>query len=149
MRASQSAVIRKATSALLVVTLVAGALIIDAVYARIYFYSNWIRLENAAEAATTAGSRFLPGNPAKALRTAERYASLNGVLPSEIASATVAPDDSTITIRLVRPIPFFLSGAGLGQATAPVVAIDQAHAPAPHAATPPPPADSRAHSFDL
>ncbi len=124
-------------------TLVAGALIMDAVFARIYFYSNWIRLENAAEAATTAGSLYLPGDPAMALKTAERYASLNGVRPNEIVSATVTPDDSTITIRLQRSMPFFLSGVGLGQATVPVVATDAAHAP--H--IPPPPAHS--HSFEI
>lgn len=146
LRASQSPVIRKATSALLVVTLIAGTLIIDAIFARLYFYSNWIRLENAAVAATTAGSLYLPSDPAMALKTAERYASLNGVRPSEIVSAVVAPDDSTITIRLKRSMPFFLSGVGLGQATAPVVATDEAratHVP------PSPPTHSRAHSFDI
>lgn len=131
---------------MLVVTLVVSAFIIDAVISRIYFYSNWIHLENAAEAATTAGSLYLPGDPAKALRTAERYASLNGIRPDEIASTVITPDDSTISIRLERPMPFFLSGIGLGQPTAPVIATDEAHAPR---VTPPLRGDSRSHSFDL
>jgi hypothetical protein len=80
-----------------------------------------------------------------ALKTAERYASLNGVQPSEIVSATVAADDSTITIRLERSMPFFLSSVGLGQPTTPVVATDEAHAPQGAS----PPTDVRSRSFDL
>ncbi len=109
--------------------MVAGAVIIDGVFARIYFYSNWIRLENAADAAATAGSLYLPANPAMALKTAHEYAALNGVRPDEIVSATIAPDDSAITIRLRRTMPFYLSGAGIGQSTGPVTATDEAHAP--------------------
>jgi hypothetical protein len=129
LRASESPVIRKATSALLALTVVAGAVIIDGVFARLYFYSNWIRLENAAAAAATAGSAYLPTNPAMALKTAHEYASLNGVRPNEIVSATIAPDASAITIRLKRPMPFYLSGAGIGQSSGPVTAINEAHAP--------------------
>ena len=137
MRASESPVIRKATSALLAITVVAGAVIIDGVAARYYFYSNWIRLENAADAAATAGSLYLPANPAMALKTAHKYASLNGVRPEEIVSTTITPDDSTITIRLKRAMPFYLSGAGLGQTTSAVTATEEAHAPRT------PPSDSR------
>jgi len=129
LRASESPVIRKATSALLALSLVAGVIIVDAVCARYYFYSNWIRLENAADAAATAGSLFLPTNPAMALKTAHEYASLNGVRPNEIVSTTIAPDGSAITIRLRRAVPFYLSGAGIGQSTGPVTATDEAHAP--------------------
>jgi hypothetical protein len=129
LRASESPVIRKATSALLALTIVASAVIIDGIAARYYFYSNWIRLENAAEAAAAAGSLYLPANPAMALKTAHQYAALNGVRPEEIVSATVAPDDSTIAIRLQRTMPFYLSGAGVGQSSAPVTAYEEAHAP--------------------
>lgn len=132
MRASESPVIRKATSVLLALTLLSGAVIIDGVLARFYFYSNWIRLENAAAAAATAGSLFLPANPAMALKTAHQYALLNGVRPEEIVSATVASDDSAITVRLRRGIPFYLSGAGIGQSSGPVTATDEAHAPRTH-----------------
>jgi hypothetical protein len=130
LRASESPVIRKATSALLALTLVAGAVIIDSVFAQFYFYSNWIRLENAADAAANAGAVFLPANPAMALKTAHEYASLNGVRPSEIVSATIAPDDSAITIRLKRAMPFYLlCGGGISHPSGPVTATDQAHAP--------------------
>lgn len=129
MRASESPVIRKATSALLALTLLGGGVIIDGVAARYYFYSNWIRLDNAAEAAATAGSAFLPANPAMALKIAHQYASLNGVRPEEIVSATITSDDSAITVRLRRALPFYLSGAGVGQSSGPVTASEEAHAP--------------------
>jgi hypothetical protein len=114
---------------LLALTVVAASIIIDGIAARYYFYSNWIRLENAAEAAATAGSLYLPKNPAMALKTAHEYASLNGVHPEEIVSTTIAPDDSAITIRLRRSMPFYLSGAGVGQSSGPVTASEVAHAP--------------------
>jgi hypothetical protein len=114
---------------LLALTVVAGAFIIDGVFARLYFYSNWIRLENAAVAAANAGSAYLPTNPAMALKTAHEYASLNGVRPNEIVSATITPDDSAITIRLKRAMPFYLNGVGIGQSTGPITATDEAHAP--------------------
>jgi hypothetical protein len=129
LRASRSPIIRKATPVLLALTIVVGAVIIDGVFARIYFYSNWIKLENAAAAAAEAGALYLPANPAMALKTANQYASLNGVRPDEIVCATIAPDDYTITIRLRRTMPFYMIGAGIGQPTGPVTATDEAHAP--------------------
>jgi hypothetical protein len=128
LRASESPLIRKATSALLALTVVAGAVIIDGVFARFYFYSNWIRLKNAADSAATAGALYLPANPAKALKTAHEYASLNGVRPNEIVSATIALDASTITIQLKRAMPFYLSGAWIGEPNGPVTATDEVHA---------------------
>jgi len=114
---------------LLTVTLLAGAVIIDGVIERIYFYSNWIRLENAADAAAMAGSSYLPANPAMALKAAHEYAVLNGVRPGEIVSAKVSPDDSAITIQLSRRIPFYLSGVAVGQLTNSVTAVGEANAP--------------------
>lgn len=129
MRASESPLIRKAAAALLTVTLLAGAVIIDGVIERIYFYSNWIRLENAADAAAMAGSSYLPANPAMALKAVREYAVLNGVRPGEIVSTKVSPDDSAITIRLSRKIPFYLSGLAVGQLTNSVTAVGEANAP--------------------
>jgi hypothetical protein len=111
------------------VTMAAGMIIIDGVFARIYFYANRIRLENAAGAAVIAGAMYLPGNPQMALKTARHYASLNGMRPEEIVAATIAPDNSSITITLKRAIPFYLSGAGVVQPTRPVIATEMAHAP--------------------
>lgn len=150
-RASESPVIRRATVALLVITLVAGTIIIDGVFARIYFYANRVRLENAASAAVIAGSMYLPGNPTMALKTARHYASLNGMRPEEIVAATLAPDNSSISITLKRAIPFYLSGAGVGQPTRPVIATEVAHAPPAvrGEARPPGLPVPRSHSYDL
>jgi hypothetical protein len=128
---------------LLALTVVAGAVIIDGVFAQFYFYSNWIRLENAADAAATAGAVYLPANPAMALKTAHEYASLNGMRPNEIVSATVAPDDSAITVRLTRAMPFYFCGGGFSHPRGPVTATatDEVHAPRPPLAHP--------RSFDL
>jgi hypothetical protein len=128
LRASESLLIRKATAVLLTVTLLAGAVIIDSVIERIYFYSNWIRLENAAGAAAMAGSSYLPANPAMALKAARKYAVLNGVRPGEIVSAKVSPDDSAITIKLSRRIPFYLSGVAVGDLANSVTAVGEAGA---------------------
>ena len=79
MRASESPVIRKATTILLAITLLVAVVIIDGVVARYYYYSNSIRLQNAADEAISAGIVFLPANPALAFKTARQYALLNGV----------------------------------------------------------------------
>jgi hypothetical protein len=129
MRASESPVIRKATTILLAITLLVAVVIIDGVVARYYYYSNSIRLQNAADEAISAGIVFLPANPALAFKTARQYALLNGVSPEEIVSENVAPDGSTISIELRRGIPFYLSGAVLSPSNGPVTATDVEHAP--------------------
>ena len=129
MRASQSPVIRKATTVLLGATLIVAAIMIDCLTARYYYYSNSIRLQNAADEAVNAGIVFLPANPAKAFKTARQYALLNGMRPEEIVSEKVASDGSTISIKLKRGIPFYLSGALIAPSNGPVIATDMAHAP--------------------
>jgi hypothetical protein len=129
MRASESPVIRKATTVLFAITLFVAAIIIDCVTARYYYYSNSIRLQNAADEAIDAGIVFLPANPAMAFKVARQYALLNGMRPEEIVSEKVAPDGSTISIELKRGIPFYLSGALIAQSNGPVIATDAAHAP--------------------
>jgi hypothetical protein len=137
MRASESPVIRKATAGLLALTIVVSAVVVDGIVARYYFYSNWIRLENAAAVAATAGSAYLPADPAKAVKTAREYVALNGVRSDEILSTTVTPDDSTITIRLQRAMPFYLRGIGIGESSGPVTATTAAHASKTKLANPP------------
>jgi hypothetical protein len=129
MRASESPVIRKATTVLFAITLIVAAVIIDGICARYYYYSNSIRLQNAADEAISAGIVFLPANPARAFRTARQYALLNGMRPEEIVSEKVAPDGSTISIELARGIPFYLSGVVIARSNGPVTAMDVEHAP--------------------
>jgi hypothetical protein len=113
-RASQSRFVRKATAILLAVTVLLGGIVIDNVCATYYFYVNWMRLQKAADVATEAGLNYLPKNDSLARTTTMRYAEMNGVKPGEIVSTVVSSDKLSITIRLKRSIPFYLSAAALG-----------------------------------
>ncbi|HVC45414.1 MAG TPA: hypothetical protein VND20_11410 [Candidatus Binataceae bacterium] len=114
MRASQSNTIRKATTITLVATVLAGLLIGDGAFTQLYFFSNWIRLKNAADAGATAGAEYLPANPAQAIATARAYAQLNGVRPDEIVSLVVSSDADAITLELRRGVPLYLTGLAFG-----------------------------------
>ena len=113
----------------LIVTVLAGIVITDGVYASYFFYVNWSRLQGAADAAAHAGVKFLPGDRERALRTAEAYAEMNGVGRGEIVSASVSADDREITIKLTRAIPFYLHGFAIGPSGRQVKAIGTAHLP--------------------
>jgi len=115
-----------AAIAALVMTIFAGALILDGVGAAVYYYVNWIQLQKAADAAAKAGSSYLPGNPGLALSTARTYVRLNGVTPHEIQLAQVSADQRRITIRLARRLPFYLTGFAVGLRTRWVVATSTA-----------------------
>ncbi len=106
--------IRFAARLLLAATIVAGAVILDGVAERYYFYSNWIELQNAAYSATVAGSAYLPSHPARALAVTRKYAELNGVRSSEIVIARIARDHRKIILKVKRTIPFYLDGAIVG-----------------------------------
>ena len=110
----------RATTVLFAITIIVAAVIIDGVCARYYYYSNSIRLQNAADEAVSAGIVFLPGNPAKAFKTAHQYALLNGIRPDEIIAEKVAADGSTISIELKRGTPFYLSGAVIARSNGPI-----------------------------
>jgi hypothetical protein len=115
-----------AAIAALVMTIFAGALILDGVGAAVYYYVNWIQLQKAADAAAKAGSSYLPGNPVLALSTARTYVGLNGVTPPEIQLAQISADQRRITIRLARRLPFYLTGFAVGLRTRWVVATSTA-----------------------
>ncbi len=100
-----------ATRLMLAATLLVGGVILDGIFARYYFYANWIRLQTAADAAAIAGANYLPAHPRRALAVAREYAELNGVRSSEIVMARVSPDDREISLRVKRSIPFYLAGA--------------------------------------
>jgi hypothetical protein len=116
----------------LIVTVLAGIVITDGIYASYFFYVNWSRLQGAADAAAHAGVKFLPGDRERALRTAEAYAEMNGVGRGEIVSASVSADDRAITIKLARAIPFYLRGFAVGPSGRQVHATGTAHLPYHH-----------------
>jgi hypothetical protein len=73
------------------------------------FYYNWVQLQKASDAAALGGANYLPDNPSEAVTAANKLAENNGVLPAEIVSTTVASDDSSITIRVQRTVPYFFA----------------------------------------
>ncbi len=131
MNAEKRKKFRLAARLLLVSTIMAGAVILDGVAERYYFYSNWIEMQNAVYSATIAGSTYLPSHPRRALAVARKYAELNGVRANEIVTAQVAHGNRTITLMVKRSIPFYLDGAVVGDTTRSISATA--------ASTPPPP----------
>lgn len=85
------------------------------------FYFEWAQLQKAADAAALAGAGYLPGNPSRALQTADKYAKLNGIAADEISSVVVGSDDTTLSIKLIRSVPYYF-GRILGLTESPVVA---------------------------
>jgi Flp pilus assembly protein TadG len=73
------------------------------------FYYNWLQLQKAADAGALGGATYLPDNPSQAVTAAKQLLEKNGVLASEIVSTTVAGDDSSITIRVRRTVPYFFA----------------------------------------
>src|SRR5207253_10030069 len=67
-----------------------GAMAMSADVGVLYF--NWQCLQSAADAGAVAGAAYLPSNSALAISIANRFASKNGILPSEITSTTVSSD---------------------------------------------------------
>lgn len=85
------------------------------------FYFEWAQLQKAADAAALAGAGYLPGNPSRAVTTAEDYARLNGVASSEISSVVLGSDDTTLSVTLTRSVSYYF-GRVLGLTASPVVA---------------------------
>jgi Flp pilus assembly protein TadG len=88
-------------------------------------YYNWGLLQKAADAAVLAGASYLPADSANAVSVADSFAAQNGIAASEITSTTVAPNQMSITVQLVRTVPYYFakvigisSGLVTAQATA-------------------------------
>ena len=85
------------------------------------FYFEWAELQKAADASALAGAGYLPGNPDRALETAQSYAEMNGIASSEITSITIGSGNSTLRVELSREVPYYF-GRVLGLRQSPVVA---------------------------
>ncbi len=81
---------------------------------------NWARMQSAADAAVLAGASNLPTSPSRAIATATAYALTDGMLASEVATPTVAPNNLSISITLTRSVPYYF-GQVLGLSPSPVV----------------------------
>jgi Flp pilus assembly protein TadG len=99
------------------------------------FYFNWMQLQKAADAAALAGANQLTAVPdpsgtvaANAVSTAEGYACLNGIndpnntnpticpnpvqnasYVDQVASTNVDPNDTQLSIKLTRQVPYFFA----------------------------------------
>jgi putative Flp pilus-assembly TadE/G-like protein len=93
-------------------------------------YYNWGLLQKAADAAVLAGAHYLPADPANAISVANSFAAQNGMTVNEITSTTVAADQMSISVRLVRTVPYYFakvigisSGLVTARATAGLVGV--------------------------
>jgi hypothetical protein len=91
-----------------------GALAMHTVTARAYYNINSKNLQLVASSAVRAGIQYLPVDPQTAIRTADRFVQGFGITSDEIISIDVSNDDSTLTIRLSREIPEYVSLLAFG-----------------------------------
>ena len=77
-------------------------------------YFNWMELQKAADAAAAAGANYLPEQPDIAASEANSYATSNGIQPSEIVSTLMTNNNTQITIKLQRTVPYYFASV-LGQ----------------------------------
>jgi hypothetical protein len=98
------------------VSMLLGALIMRTVAARAYYNINSKNLQLVASTAVRAGIQYLPMDPQTAIRIAHRFVKGFGVTSDEIISIDVSDDDSTLTIRISREIPEYVSLLAFGLA---------------------------------
>ena len=85
------------------------------------FYYNWIKLQQATDAAVLGGASYLPSNPKLAVATARKLAAAHGIKPTEIAFTLVASNHMSMTMGVTRTLPHLL-GRVLGLASGNVTA---------------------------
>jgi hypothetical protein len=95
-------------------TTLMAAFVLHCIAASMYYEINTTILRMAASGAVAAGARYLPRNPRTAVLVTRSYANLIGVLPNEIRSVEVSPDLHTLTIRLGRKVPVYLTILNVG-----------------------------------
>ncbi|WP_370655555.1 hypothetical protein [Candidatus Binatus sp.] len=73
-------------------------------------YFNWASMQRAVDAAALAGANYLPEDTATATAKANSYATLNGLVASEVATPTFnAPTNDSITISAGRTVPYYFA----------------------------------------
>lgn len=69
-------------------------------------YYNWGVLQKAADAAALAGASYLPNDTTTATSTAKTYATSNGVLASDVITATPINSNSEMQVTVKRTVPY-------------------------------------------
>jgi hypothetical protein len=126
--ASKTPKVRLVRVSLLATTLAVLALVVHSLSANVYYRSNLIRLQAAANIAVNAGARYLPGHPQSAVQVANTYAKANGVEAAEIELVEVSPDGATLRIRLRRDIPLYIEAFAIELPGNPIRVTASAHA---------------------
>ncbi len=107
----------------LVMATLLGAIALGTDVAVLYY--NWVQLQKAADAGVLAGANYLTGdttttNEAQVISTAKTFAQANGVQAGEIVSTWTWNNDSRVSMRVSRSVPyFFLKLLALTGATVP------------------------------
>ncbi len=87
-------------------------------------YYNWGQLQKAADAAALAGANYLPNDTSTATSTAQSYATQNGILSSDIITATPINTNSQMQVTIQRTVPYsFARVLGLTDGLVKVTAI--------------------------
>jgi hypothetical protein len=126
--ASKTPRVRLVRVSLLATTLAVLALVVHSLSANVYYRSNLIRLQTAADIAVDAGARYLPGHPQSAVEVANTYGKANGVETAEIELIQVSPDGSTLRMRLRREIPLYIEAFAIELPGNPIRVTASAHA---------------------
>jgi hypothetical protein len=106
--------IRFVAAIVLVVTILAGALIVHSISADVYYNLNFLKLQTAADMAVRAGAEYLPRNTRAAAQVAATYAKYNGVASNEIELVEIDSAKRILSIRLRRKIPIYISLFAVG-----------------------------------
>jgi len=89
-------------------------MVVHSMAAAVYYATNSTSLQVVAENAVRSGARYLPREPAAAVRMVVSYAEHDGIAPDEIVLTTVATDDRAITLSLRRRVPWYIGFMAFG-----------------------------------
>ena len=113
-RSKQPLLSSHVTLIVLAATTLPSVLMLQTIVARVYYDLNSQRLRVVASMAVKAGAEYLPRYPSMAVLMADRYARYCGIAPSEIISTDVSADGNTLTIKLSRQVPEYVSLLAFG-----------------------------------
>jgi hypothetical protein len=88
---------------------VAVAFVLHSISARLYYAFTYKTLEIAAALAVRTGADYLPANCRAAMQAADASAQRIGIKREEIVFTGVSSDNQTLTIRLSRNMPRYLT----------------------------------------
>ena len=88
--------------------------VLHCVWARVYYELNFQKLRMAAVVAVSAGVEYLPADGREAVQVAEESAQRSGLRREEIVFTGASRNNRTLTIRLRREIPWYVTVCAVG-----------------------------------